>query len=359
MKLPFKCHVLNKGLFASVILTAASSLTSCDSLFFDEQGDCSVHYRLSLRYTKNILNTDAFGSQITDVNVALYDSNGNMVYKKTESRSLSETNDYWMDLDVAPGVYDIIAWCEGESLGDDSVAFSLEGQNLGDAISLSGASLPLSQVGGLSVSDKDIRPLYYGRNNKVVFPDTYGTVNLDPISLTRDTNHLTVQLQNMNGAPIDSSMIEMQLEGANSQLNSENQLKGDVKFTYTPWYIRSTFSDSEITPGTKASIADGNLPTGVQAELTTGRFMVGQEQQLTIRVKGSDTPILSIPLVQYLLLVRGHYEQASSAQDYLDRYVDYSIVFFLDEGYVWNKTRIYINNWRVVPTQNGGIDYQD
>ena len=359
MKLSFNCHILKKGFIASAIIAIAGALTSCDSLFFDEQGDCSVHYRLSFRYTKNIMNSDAFGSQVTDVNVALYDRNGNMVYRKTASRTLTETNDYSMELDVAPGTYDIIAWCEGQSLGENPSSFSLEGQNLGDAISLSGASLPLSEVEGMTVSNRDIRPLYYGRSNGVEFPDTYGDVNLPPISLTRDTNHLTIQLQNLNGAPIDSSIIDVQLEGANSQLNAENQLKGDLKFTYTPWYIRSTFSDPEKTPDTRVSIADGNIPNGVQAELTTGRFLVGHEQQLTIRVKGHEEPILSIPLVQYLLLVRGYYEQAVSAQDYLDRYVDFSIVFFLDEAYVWDTPKLYINNWRVVPTQNGGIDYQD
>ena len=359
MKLSDKHRFLLKGFMLSALAAIAGMLTSCDSMIFDDQGDCSVHYRLSFRYTKNILNTDAFGSQVTDVNVALYDSNGNMVYRKSETRELSTENSFSMDVDVAPGRYDIIAWCEGPALTDEAVSFSLEGQNLGDALTLSGATLPLTEKDGRYFSDKDIKPLYYGSVSNVEFPDTYGDVAIEPISLTRDTNRLTVQLQNLNGAPIDPAILEVELEGSNSSMNSENQLTGDRKFTYTPWYIRSTYSDPEMTPGTKGTVADGNIPNGVQAELSTGRFMVGVEQQLTIRLKDTHEQILSIPLVQYLLLVRGQYQQAVSPQDYLDRYVEFSIVFFIDEAYVWDRSKIYINNWRVVPTQQGGIQYED
>ncbi|MDE6522597.1 MAG: FimB/Mfa2 family fimbrial subunit [Muribaculaceae bacterium] len=359
MKLSDKYRFLLKGTMLSALVAIAGALTSCDSVIFDEQGDCSVHYRLSFRYTKNILNADAFGSQVTDVNVAIYDSNGTMVYKITESRDLTTDNDFFIDVDIDPGRYDIVAWCEGQAVADDAISFTLEGQNLGDAMTLSGANLPLSEENGTLFSDKDIKPLYYGSLTDVEFPDSYGIVEIEPIPLTRDTNRLTVQLQNLNGAPIDPAILDVKLEGSNSSINYENQIIGNTKFTYTPWYIRSTYSDPEMTPATRPSVADGDIPNGVQAELSTGRFMVGVEQQLTISLKDTGDKILSIPLVQYLLLVRGQAQQTISAQDYLDRYVEFSIVFFIDEAYVWDRSKIYINNWRVVPPQNGGIQYED
>lgn len=358
MKLSKKCRLLLKGSLISALLSLAGVLTACDSMIYEEQGDCSVHYRLSFRYTKNILNTDAFGSQVTDVNVALYDSNGKMVYKKSEKRDLSTENNFLMDVDVKPGNYDIIAWCVGQPMTDDAVAFTLAGQELGDNIQSSAASLPLTEIAGSYVSNHDIKPLYYGKLTNVEFPDSYGNINIEPIYLTRDTNRVMVQLQNLNGAPIDPDQLIIELQGRNSVMNWDNQLASDRIFIYNPWYVRSTYSDPEMSPETKGSIADGNIPNGVQAELTTGRFMVGVEQQLTIRLKNSDDVILSIPLVEYLLLVRGQYEQASSAQDYLDRYIEFSIVFFIDEAYVWDRSKIYINNWRVVPPQNGGIQYE-
>lgn len=352
MKLSNKSHLLLKGSMISAVLSVAGILSSCDSMIFDDQGDCSVHYRLSFRYTKNILNTDAFGSQVTDVNVALYDSNGNMVYKKTEHRNLSEDNNFWMDIDVLPGTYDIIAWCEGPTIIEDSNSFVLEGQAMTDKIQSSGAYLPLKGSEGAWYSDQDINRLYYGIKEDVEFADSYGIINIDPIYLTKDTNHITIQLQNMDGREIDPAILQFSLEGDNSQLNWQNVLAGDISFTYTPWSVLSTSTSIE----SRANEGNTEIPSGVIAEFTTGRIIAGNEQYLTVKLKDSEDNILRIPLVQYLLLVRGNYQSATSDQDYLDRYDDFTMTFFIDETYTWIKSRILINNWRVVPPQHSGLN---
>ena len=60
-----------------------------------------------------------------------------------------------------------------------------------------------------------------------------------------------------------------------------------------------------------------------------------------------DKVVLSIPLIDYALLVKGNYNKAMSNQDYLDRQDEYTMTFFLDEG-EWVSSVIYINSWRVV-----------
>lgn len=344
---------LKKALLSAAIISFAVLMSSCDSLFFDDEGDCSVHYLLSFRYTKNILNADAFGSQVTDVNVAFYDSNGKMLYKKSEHRTLTTENDFKMEVDVAPGQYDIIAWCEGSSVIDSATSFVLQGQNIGDSKVNSGAYLQLEEENGMFFHDKDINRLYYGILKNVEFPDSYGKIDIEPISLTKDTNHLTLQLQNINGDPVDPDQLIFEIEGENSELNWENALVGNKKFTYTPWAVESTYSTNEEP--SRTTMADGEIPNGVLAEFTMGRILANKGQRMTVRIKGDEKPIISIPLVEYLLLVRNHYEEAVSAQDYLDRYDDFTMLFFIDESYTWVKSRIYINNWRVVPPQEEHI----
>lgn len=339
------------------MLTAIASIgllfSSCDSVIYDDQGDCTVHYRLHFSYTKNVLNTDAFGSQITDVNVALYNEAGTMVFTKTEHRSLTPDNTYYMDVEVNPGRYNIIAWCEGQSVTGQAASFTLEEQATGDAITASGARLQLAGADGERYFSSDINPLYYGAMQNVEFVDSYGVINVGPIDLIKDTNHITVQLQNMNGMSIDPNLLSFELSARNSFLNWENRPVGDLEFDYRPWSVESTFTSGDIAPTSR--IGDGDVPSGVQVEFTTGRIMDGIEQRLTVRKADTGVEILSIPMVQYLLLVRSKYQQATSNQDYLDHVDDYTMVFFIDEAYVWNKSRIYINNWRVVPPQTGGI----
>lgn len=38
-----------------VLALVALGVTSCDSAIYDSEGDCSVHYRVGFRYTKNEL----------------------------------------------------------------------------------------------------------------------------------------------------------------------------------------------------------------------------------------------------------------------------------------------------------------
>ena len=80
--------------------------------------------------------------------------------------------------------------------------------------------------------------------------------------------------------------------------------------------------------------------------------MAGREQYLTVTDTESGDRILRVPLVEYLLLVRSMYEQATSDQDYLDRYDDFSLVFFVGDDLTWIKQRVLINGWRIVPPQN-------
>lgn len=350
------CRKLSKGRFICGLLAAMGTLTSCDSAIFDYEGDCSVRYRLGFRYTKNILNADAFGPQVTDVNVALYDQDGKMVYSKSAHRDTTVENDFIMEFDdVLPGRYDIVAWCEGSSIGENAESFTLTGQEMGDALTASGAQIRLQESDGAYYSGRDLNRLYYGINRDVEFADTYGTVDLAPVYLTKDTNHITVQLMNMNGQPVDPSMIEFSLEGANSELDWQNLLAGNTLFTYTPWYVRSIYSDNpeyDNSESTRNTMADSQIPNGVQAEFTTSRIMAGKEQRLKVTLKETGEEILNIPMVEYLLLVRGYYEEATSPQDYLDRYDDFTMLFFIDEAYTWIKSRIFINNWRVVPPQD-------
>lgn len=347
-------RLLRISVIAAAFAAIAVALAGCDSLVYDGEGDCSVHYRLSFRYSKNILDADAFASQVTDVTVAVYDKQGNMVCHKTESRELTTANNFYIDVDILPGTYDIIAWCEGRSIVEDAISFNIQGQNPGDAITASGATLPVGGTAALPVVNNDINRLYYGILTDVEFPDTYGTVDIESIPLIKDTNHITVMLQNMEGMPLDPEAVTFELEGANSALDWQNALTGNKRFNYNPWSVRSTTAAISMA-GVGSRVDTDNVPSGIQAEFTTGRIMADRPQQMTIRQRGSGETILTFPLVEYLLLVRGYYEQAVSDQDYLDRYDDFTIVFFIDEGYAWLSSRIYINGWRVVLQQNEHI----
>ena len=64
--------------------------------------------------------------------------------------------------------------------------------------------------------------------------------------------------------------------------------------------------------------------------------------------------MLSIPLIDYALLVKGSVGRPLDDQEFLDRQDKYDLVFFLDEGGRWMNSYIYINSWKIV-VQHGGL----
>ena len=339
----------------SAAIIGMSALCSCDSAIYDGQGDCSVQYRIGLRYTKNILDADAFGSQVTDIALFVYNTDGTLVLRKDEKRELTTENNFYINLDLKPGKYNFLAWCAGESVIPDATAFELE--NTAGLMSESAAVLPLEGDQTNPVSNRDIKRFYHGISTDVTIPDTYGTVNLDPISLTKDTNHLSILLQNIDGKNLDPAIFTFELEGHHNELDYLNNPYGNTAFTYKPWSVESSSAsfDNEDNPDAGRSVAGANARNGILAEMTTSRLMANEEQYLTIKRNDTGQAIIRIPLIKYLLLVRSKYEEASDNQNYLDRYDDFTLMFFIEEGFTWAKAKIYINGWRVVPPQDENL----
>ncbi len=98
--------------FAAAMFAATTvALASCDSAIYDDEGDCSVRYHVGFRYKKNVLDVDAFASQVKSVSLFVFDRNGTLVATKTESGEALAREGYSMQVDVAPGRYDLVAWC--------------------------------------------------------------------------------------------------------------------------------------------------------------------------------------------------------------------------------------------------------
>ena len=88
------------------------------------------------------------------------------------------------------------------------------------------------------------------------------------------------------------------------------------------------------------------------AELTVSRLVKRDWSQyprpmLTIRTTEGKL-VVSIPVIDYALLVRGECNRSMSEQEFLDRADEYNMTFFLDEDNKWVSTVIQILSWKVV-----------
>ncbi len=321
--------------------------TGCDSMIYDNEGDCSVQYNVSFTYTMNMAFADAFPNRVKSLTLYVVDTNGRIITSQTASGAPLEAPGYSMEVNVAPGTYDLLVWAAGESPVDNHVSFTLGGGAAPTSISELNATLPLSGTGSSRYSDSDITPLFHGLVRNVEFPDTYGRVDIGPVDLTRDTHLFQVLIQSIDGTVIDPGEFTFSIEADNSELSYTNQVISNTPFSYLPWKLTKTTASFDKPEGR----AEGEV-NGLLAELTTGRLMVDRTPQLVIHRNSDDIDVIRINLLQYLLMVKGEYNRQLTNQQYLDRSEAFTIMFFLDADRNWYTAGgIYINGWRIVPPQ--------
>ncbi|WP_304488409.1 FimB/Mfa2 family fimbrial subunit, partial [Duncaniella muris] len=110
MKPDTKLRRLNLRIAA--IMLSALSLASCNGVMYDEEGDCDPHYKARFIFDMNMLYADAFSKEVNAVTLYLIDpATGDIVWQKSERGDRLRQDGYLMDLDVAPGSYQLLAWC--------------------------------------------------------------------------------------------------------------------------------------------------------------------------------------------------------------------------------------------------------
>ena len=336
----------------SLTVAYGTLLTGCDSFIYDEQGDCSVHYNVPVTFTETIDGGDALYKQVKGITLYVIDNNGNVVTTQTASGSEVASPGFSMQVDVAPGNYNLLVWATGESSVENPVSFNI-GQ--GNDTSQLSATLPLKGSDGSFYCNQDIVPLFHGLTNNVEFPDTYGNITVAPVNLTKDTHVFQVLLQSVDGLEIDPEEFTFRIEADNSELSYTNTVISDRTFDYLPWQISMTSASVDRPNGLYSSRAEGDI-NGLLAELTTSRLMAGSTPMLAIRRTSDNTDIIRINLIEYLLMVKGEYNRLLSNQQYLDRMGLFTIMFLLDVDRNWYASGgVFINGWRVVPPYQGSL----
>lgn len=337
-----------------IALIAGFTFTSCSTIF-DYEGDCSFTYHVKFKYDKNMLYADAFAGNVTYVSLFAFDAEtGLLVFTDTESGEALKAEDYTMPLDLQPGTYDLLAWC-GSAVADNKVI------------------VPEVEIGKTTLADVDcmidrvvtgehsfcvldnMGSLYHGKE-RVTLTDDEGK-HIKVLSLTKNTNKVNIILQHLSGIDVDPNLFTFRIEDNNGHMDYENNIVSD-SITYHPWSVRAG------TAGIDANIRDtltrATTITSVSvavAEFNVGRLMKENEPMLSIYNVEENKRILSIPLVDYALLVKSADTEGRtmSDQEYLDRQDGYSMTFFLDEHGDWASARIIINSWLVV-THNVGLE---
>lgn len=313
-------------------------LSSC-GMMSEDNDDCSVYVRVT--YDMNMKFADAFDSEVRKVTLYAFDGDGSLVYRKTESRDNMPGGVMALD-GIEPGVYDILVWAEGEERNAASFTFG----SVADGGTRDGLTCRLERETsspGFGLIDNDLTPLFHGMAGGCRLTLSAEREPSATVNLTKNTNVVRVTLQDYDGlSDIDADKYTFRITDDNGYMAHDNSMLADDSLTYRPW---STYAGSA---GVTVDGSEASISVAI-AELTTGRLMADKKPRLTIT--GDDgREVLSVPLIDYFLLVKGNYNRAMDDQEYLDRQDEYNITFFLKGG-KWMSASIIINSWRVVMSE--------
>ncbi len=343
-------------------LAAVAALTGCDSTIYDGEGDCDPVHIIRFNYDMNMKFVDAFPAEVPSVDLHVFDTDGRLVTTVSRHVTPDEARNFQIELrGLAPGHYNLLAWCgvkesEHFKVNPDAQP-EPEIHHHTCRIHREDPDQTIGEADGGHIRN-DIGRLYHGRLDNVDMTQDEGH-HVHTVDLTKDTNVIRVVLQHLSGAPMDKDDYVITITDANGHYDHDNFLLPDQNLTYHPWRIDSGTASfhPEDDPDRQPDQAPSRVQSSVSAivsELTVGRLMANRSQDamLTVRNK-KGALILSVPLIETLLLVKGYYytpdgHRPLGDQEYLDRQDEYPLTFFLDQNNEWIRTVIYINSWRIV-----------
>ncbi len=328
-----KRNILTAVRSAAIGLAALTGLTGCSSLINDDLDPCPQGVVLRFVYDYNMEFANAFPSQVDCLTLLVYDAQGRLVETRTETSSVLADENYRMTLDLPAATYHFVAY-GGMACDKPSFHFVTE-PTVGSELSQLAVSMNADCIG--ADPGKDLHPLFYGDLDLTVNPNSTD-YEAGTVYMMRDTNSIRILLQNTNLTPVDPDDFKFEITDNNTLLGWNNDvIPTQSGITYNPW-ATGQVSSGESDEGEEAILAF--------AEFSTSRFINRSGARLVITNVNTGQPVLSIPLVNYLLLYKSLRYESMPAQEYLDREHHWDMVLFLNDN-VWISAYIKVNDWEV------------
>lgn len=337
---------LSKKILISIAAAGCGFAATGCSLINDDLETCPQELRVSfkLAYLKDDI---SIKKEVNSINVWAFDTEGKPVWSGNSSGDQLKSEGFSIPTSLQEGTYDFVAWC-GLKDNDDFDLATYYPTSKSDLE----VKMKTIEEEGQNVSSSHLKGLYHGMFEKVKYEEDSNKPTIKDVNITliKDTKDIRVMLQHLDGSEIDNKDFSVTITYANSEYAWDNALLPSPTVTYRSWNMKYgivTSPDAE-----RRETRDITTVASLMFELSTGRLMAGANAILTVHRNWDDRDIIRIPLIDYLLLIRGNYGNISD-QQYLDLQDDYSIVFFIDAASNWYLAAgIYINGWAVVPPQS-------
>ena len=339
-------NVVAKVCMASVCLLAMSS---CDNWLYEEEGDCSVYYRLKFRYDMNLKWADAFANEVTSIHLYAFDKSGVLAWQKAEQIVPGTAENYSMLLDLPAGDYKLLAWCGLQNDGEQDESFSVPEARVGETrMEQLQCALNRQHDESGAYSNEHLYRLFHGVLDVSLPVNDDGGSYEYIMSLIKNTNHIRVILQHLSGVDVNKDDFIFRIDDENGLMAYDNELLEDENINYRPWDVQNV----EAGIGMDGNRAVSNVK-GLVADFTVGRLIETHRKKMILAIDTKDgKKVARIPVMDYALMGKEYYEKEyrypMNERQFLDRLDECVMTLFLDENNNWESSVIQILSWRVV-----------
>ena len=358
-----------KNIFYIIAAIGGLSLTSCDSIIYDDADDCVQGVALQFRYEYHMEpGANAFPANVDCVNLFVFDSDGNYLDHFYETTEELKNENYRMQLPLKPGKYHLVAY---GGLACENPRFNInhDWANRTKTITHKNdieVTLPLNSVNTSATLLHDIQKrvggLFYGTLDVTISDKMRWEFQNEVLYMMKDTNNIQVILQELSHPnSVDHEDYEFTIIDDNFKLDGYNNPISVVTDNNQPLY-KPYNSENRVMGWVEYQERDGaynsedpNLPVQVGCvEFSTSRLFDEHWKSARLVIEKKKTkadeeskPIIDIPLIEYLEATRGFGQSwIQDDQEYLDRQSNWTLMFFLQDGR-WVSTRISVNAWTV------------
>lgn len=336
---------IKESIRCMALMAMALGMGACDPILDNGDEDCDV--RVQFIYDYHMENVNSFHLRVGAVTLYVFDADSTLVHQQTEAGEALKDPNYRMRLPFDPKDHYLIAW--GHNLGCTTTELPALTTGKSHMRELTCRIGGRTQRADGCTEVCETGPIFHGKVDKPVAVKSETAPPTIALPMMKNTSTLVVNLQNTSGEPLSKEDFTFEVVDDNGLMAHDNSLIPDVELTYVPYAT----ADGQVgyqgeEEGTRASSSAPGINM-VKAELTLGRLMADRNPRLTVTNRQTGDVVFSIPLVDYLKLMRSQYHTGNmSDQEYLDRQDYYPFTFFLDDRGSWISAYIEILSWRVV-----------
>lgn len=351
-------RIIAKFYATVALLLVMLGLSNCSGLgVYDDLEECPRGVVMRFIFDYNLEFANSFPRQVDCLSVYLFDNEGKLVERRTETTEVLADEDWRMTFDIPAGDYRVVAYGGMEC---DLASFAHTKQvNAIKKIEDLEVLINEEHIGDESKRPaKRLHDLYHGIHT---FTVTEGlTYNTTTVPMIRDTNNIRIVLQHLDNSPVNDKDFRFEIIDDNVKFDYSNNVVGHRTVTYTPWTtgVASTGlngipTGDESTRASEVQVAYADM--SVSRLMHNSQFVWKQPEtnkvqngpRLRIISKEYNRIVCDIPLNSYLLLMKSEVFAGMDPQEFLDRANNYNLVFFLDHDNVWIRMNIVVDDWTV------------